>query len=131
MSNFSEFLRRIRMLLRGRQFDREMEEEMRLHRELRERDARAAGADANEARYAAQRRLGNELLLRERSREAWGWSWLEHFVQDIFYGARLLRKNLGFTVVVVWECETTKLATLKRRLARLLRSGRAASRQRR
>jgi hypothetical protein len=31
----------------------------------------------------------------------WGWASLERLLQDCRYGARMLRKNLGFTVVVV------------------------------
>ena len=31
----------------------------------------------------------------------WGWTWLEHMVQDVRYGLRMLVKNLGFTVVAV------------------------------
>jgi putative ABC transport system permease protein len=31
----------------------------------------------------------------------WGWSWLEHLVQDIRYGLRTLAKNPGFTAVAI------------------------------
>jgi macrolide transport system ATP-binding/permease protein len=37
----------------------------------------------------------------ERSREIWGWSWLESTVQDVWYGLRQLRRSPGFTAVAV------------------------------
>lgn len=95
--------RRVRMLLRGERFDRDLDEEMRLHRELRERELLESGAtpDATEAHYAAHRALGNELRLREESRDAWGWLWLEHLVQDARYAVRGLLKNPGFAAVAI------------------------------
>jgi putative ABC transport system permease protein len=87
--------RRLFYLFRHRQFERELDEEMRLHVELK---ARAVGK-TNEAGYSARRQFGNALLLRERSRDEWGWTWLETLVQDAHYGARMLRKDPGFTWV--------------------------------
>ena len=97
----AKFGRRLLMLFRSRQFDADLQDEMRLHRELREQEQIERGLSAKEARYAAQRRFGNDLILREESRDMWGWNWLEHVVQDVCYGLRMLRKNRGFTVVSV------------------------------
>jgi len=101
MNWFIELGRRLSMLFRRSQFDRDLEEEMRLHRELREQEQIEAGVAPEEARYAARRRFGNDLVLREESREMWGWNWLEHFVQDIRFGLRMLARNPGFTTVAV------------------------------
>ena len=89
------------MLLRRQQFESDLEEEMRLHRELREQEQAEAGASPEEAHYAALRRFGNVALTRERSREMWGWSALEDTIQDVRYGLRQLRRSPGFTAVVV------------------------------
>jgi hypothetical protein len=89
------------MLARQTQFDRDLEEELRLHRELREQDLIEAGVAPGEARYAARRRFGNDLVLREESHDMWGWNWLEHFAQDVRFALRMLIRNPGFTAVAV------------------------------
>jgi putative ABC transport system permease protein len=101
MNWFIELGRRLLMLFRRSQFDRDLKEEMRLHRELREQEQIEAGVAPEEARYAARRRFGNEIVLREESRDMWGWNWLEYFVQDIRFGLRMLARNPGFTAVAV------------------------------
>ena len=101
MSRLIEFWRRVGVLARRGKFARELEEEMRLHRELKEKELIADGAEEREARYAANRRFGNAMRLRERSAEAWGWSWLDDFVQDVRFGLRMLRTKPGFTIASV------------------------------
>jgi predicted permease len=94
-------LRRIRMLLAGSRFDRELDEEMRLHVALREEQLRARGVSADVAQRTARRRFGNALRLREQSVDAWGWRGLEQLRQDLRFGARMLLKAPAFTAVIV------------------------------
>lgn len=98
---FREFGNRLLMLLRRRQFDADLDEEMRLHRELREQEEIERGLSPEEAHYAAQRRFGNDLALREESRDAWRWNWIEMLLHDLHYGLRQLRRNPGFTAAAI------------------------------
>ena len=98
---FSELARRLGMFLHREKFDGEMDEEMRLHREWKERELREAGVPPEEAHYRALRETGNALRLREESRDAWGWNWLEHIAQDSKLALRQLRKSPGFTIVAI------------------------------
>jgi predicted permease len=95
----SELVRRIRMLLERGRFGGELDEELRLHRDLKEQELRDAGVAAEDARYRAKLEVGNTLRVREESREAWGWGWLEDSIQDLRYGMRILWKSPGFAAV--------------------------------
>src|SRR5260370_34931185 len=101
MSKLSEIWRRVQMLVRREKFARDLEEEMRLHRELKEKELIADGVEEREARYSANREFGNATYLRDCGRDAWGWSWLENFANDVCFGARMLWQNPGFTIVAV------------------------------
>ena len=89
------------MLWHKRRFDAELEEEMRLHLELRKQENLDSGVTADEAGSAAKRRFGNTTFLQEESRMAWGWSWLEHFAQDVNYGVRAMLRGPGVTAVAL------------------------------
>jgi putative ABC transport system permease protein len=89
----NELWRRLLFLFRRRQFECDLEEEMRFHLEMK---ARQSGSMA-----AARRQFGNAILLREDSRAAWGWGWLEALWRDVLHGLRLYRRSPGFTAVAV------------------------------
>jgi len=101
MSEFQELLRRFRMLFHRRQFQADLEEEIRLHLELREQEHTEEGVVSSESRRAAYRRFGNPTSIREKSYMAWGWGWLESLVQDARFALRQLWKTPGFTVTAI------------------------------
>jgi putative ABC transport system permease protein len=101
MEWLDELWRRLGFFLRRGRFHRDLEEEMRLHQELRAQAHADEGMAPEEAHYAARREFGNPLLLRERSRDLWGFAWLETLLQDVRYGLRQLRRNPGLTAVAV------------------------------
>ena len=101
MGKLGEIWRRLRVLARRDAAARELGEEMRLHREMKERELIAGGEREAEARYAAARAFGNGMSLSERGREAWGWRWLENLAQDCLFAMRGLRKSPGFAATAV------------------------------
>jgi putative ABC transport system permease protein len=94
--------RRHLFYMRRDRFDRELEEEMRFHLEMKAEENLAAGVSAEDARYAAQRQFGNQTLFREVSRDMWSFRFLETLAQDLRYGLRMSLKDKGFTIVAVF-----------------------------
>ena len=81
--------------------DAELERELRSDLELEEEEQREHGLSAEEARHAARRAFGNEALIREQTREAWGWTKLERLLQDLRHAQRRLLRSPGFTIACV------------------------------
>ena len=101
MAKFGEAWRRAIFFFRRSQMDRDLAEEMRDHLARKAEKNVAAGMTADEARYAAQRQLGNSTLQQEQSRSSWGFPVLESLLQDVRYGMRGLRRAPGFSVVAI------------------------------
>jgi hypothetical protein len=88
-------------LFRRRQSEKDLDEEVQSHLRMAAQERMEQGETAEQARVSAVREFGNVVLVKETTRDMWGWAWLETLLQDIRYGLRQLKRNPGFTVVVV------------------------------
>jgi predicted permease len=78
-----------------------LEQEIASHLEMSARDREERGATPQEAAEAARREFGNVALVEHVTRDQWSGRWLEDLTQDLRHGARLLRRNPGFTIIAV------------------------------
>ena len=80
---------------------RDLDEEIEAHLRMAVRDRVERGETLVEARAAAAREFGNVPLVKDVTRETWGWEWLESAVQDLKYALRRLVKSPGFTLAAI------------------------------
>lgn len=81
--------------------DGDFAEERRFHIEARTEEYLARGMPYDEARQAALRRFGNQMLATDRTHEVDVFRWLHDLHRDARYAVRMLRRNPGFSLLAI------------------------------
>jgi len=96
------FWLKLRSLFRRNRSAQRLNDEFQFHLDQQIAENLGTGMSPAEARHAAMRTFGNSTILKEETRDTWGWLWLEQMSQDLRYAIRTLRKSSGFTLVAVF-----------------------------
>jgi predicted permease len=91
-NRIGELWRRLRWVLHRGRFEREMEEEIRFHLDLKAID---------QSSEAANRQFGNITLVKEDCRRTWTGTFWEQLAQDIRYGLRAMTANKLFSAMAI------------------------------
>src|SRR5579862_9451345 len=84
----STVFRKLIWLFRRRQKEQELIEELQFHLE-------------EEGGAAARRELGNLTRIREETRSAWGWTWMQQLGQDLRYAFRVIAASRMFSALAI------------------------------
>jgi putative ABC transport system permease protein len=91
MEWLKSFALRIKTLMRRRQLEADLDDELAFHKAMRESNPAAEGT----------RRFGNVTRLKEQCREQWTFPILESIFDDVRYALRRVRKAPAFSVITV------------------------------
>jgi len=92
---------RLRSLWNWRRKESELDEEIQFHLSEEADDRAATGLTRDQARLAAKKDFGNVTLIREATRDAWGWASAERLFLDGRGALRMTRRNPGFSALAV------------------------------
>ena len=101
MSTLRRFQSRITGFLHRDRGDREIAAELSSHVQLAADDLERFGYSHEEARRQAMLQIGGMEAAKEAYLEQGGLPWLDHFLRDVRYGARVLRRNPGYTAIAL------------------------------
>jgi len=97
----NRLLRRLRALFATRQFDHELDEELRFHIEMETAKRVRGGLEERSARASALRDFGGSARHRDDARDARGVRPLEDLLQDLRIGARTIAQQRTYAIVAV------------------------------
>src|SRR5947207_2472942 len=110
MPHVRAWFSRLLCLFQKNKRDAEMTEEIQAHVDLLTERNIAAGMLPHEARNAALREFGGVEQIKEIAREHGLWRWVDEFLQDLCFGARMLWRTPGFSILAIL-CLTLGIGT--------------------
>jgi macrolide transport system ATP-binding/permease protein len=110
MPRFRAWISRFVGLFQKKKRDKQMSEEMQAHLQLLTERKIAEGMEPSAARSAALREFGGLEQIKEAAREERVWLSADQFWQDLRFGARMLVRSPGFSILAIL-CLTLGIGT--------------------
>jgi len=95
------FVQKLRSLMHRRRKEDDLRDELQFHLDEETEERQAEGLPGDEARHAARRDLGSLALVKEETRAAWTWTYLEQLAQDCRYAVRTMAANKTFSMLAI------------------------------